>query len=188
MNAEAAETGDLEKREGNSQEMVKEVNLVIIVVWLSVFLLPTTPAMSADIYQWKDKNGKIHFSDTPPPSEVDAEIIQFKKDSLDKPKTKEDSPKAKSFRRIEKRSYGDVNVIMYMTSWCGYCRKAREYLLSLGVNLIEYDVERDKVRREEMLQKSGGSTGVPLIDVEGIIVKGFRPDSIKAAVEKRRGL
>jgi glutaredoxin len=178
----------LEKRDGNSQEMVKEVKLIIIFLCLSVFLLPINPVTSAEIYQWKDKDGKIHFSDTPPPSEVDTEIIQFKRGPLDKPKTKEDNPKTKSFKRTEKRSYGDVSVIMYMTSWCGYCRKAREYILLLGVNLIEYDVERDKGRREEMLRKSSGSTGVPLIDVEGIIVKGFCPDSIKAAVEKRRGL
>jgi glutaredoxin len=74
-----------------------------------------------------------------------------------------------------------------MTSWCGYCRKARAYIYSLGVNLIEYNIEKDVSKREEMLRKSGGSTGVPLIDVEGIIIRGYNPEAIKAAVEKRRG-
>jgi len=62
-----------------------------------------------------------------------------------------------------------------MTSWCPYCVKAREYLRSLDVNLIEYNIERDKSKREEMLVKSGGSRGVPLIDVEGIIIRGITP-------------
>jgi glutaredoxin len=176
------------KRGGFIKEMKTQFRWTMVVFLFVFCLLAGFQMVSGEIYQWKDKDGKIHFSDTPPPSEVDAEIIQIKEDPLDKPKTKEDSPKTKIFRRIEKRSSRDIDVIMYMTSWCGYCRKAREYILLLGVNLIEYNVERDKDKREEMLRKSGGSTGVPLIDVEGIIVRGFHPDSIKAAIEKRRGL
>jgi glutaredoxin len=75
-----------------------------------------------------------------------------------------------------------------MTSWCPYCAKARNYLLSLNVDLVEYNIERDKSRREEMLGKSGGSTGVPLIDVEGTIIRGYNPDALKAAIERRRDL
>jgi glutaredoxin len=75
-----------------------------------------------------------------------------------------------------------------MTSWCPYCVKARTFLHSLDVNLIEYNIERDKSKREEMLSKSSGSTGVPLIDVEGIIIRGYNPDALKAAIERRRNL
>ena len=71
---------------------------------------------------------------------------------------------------------------------CPTCVKARNYLRSLGVNLIEYDVERDKIKREEMLTKGGGSTGVPLIDIEGMITRGYNPDALKGAIEKRRNL
>jgi glutaredoxin len=73
-----------------------------------------------------------------------------------------------------------------MTSWCGYCRKAREYFHSLRVNLVEYDVEKDRSKEKEMLAKSGGSRGVPVIDVEGIIIRGYSPSGMKDAVEKRR--
>ena len=73
-----------------------------------------------------------------------------------------------------------------MTSWCPYCRKAREYINSLGVKLTEYDIDRDKSKNSEMLSKSGGAKGVPLIDVEGLIIRGYAPDAIKTAVEKRR--
>jgi hypothetical protein len=54
--------------------------------------------------------------------------------------------------------------------------------------LIEYNIERDKNRKEEMLSKSGGSAGVPLFDVEGTIIRGYNPDVLKAAVERRRNL
>jgi glutaredoxin len=56
------------------------------------------------------------------------------------------------------------------------------------VNLVEYNIEKDKSKREEMLQKSGGSMGVPLIDVEGIIIRGFGQSAIKEAIERRRNL
>ncbi|NJD57474.1 MAG: hypothetical protein FIA94_13880 [Nitrospirae bacterium] len=54
------------------------------------------------------------------------------------------------------------------------------------MTLIEYDVERDQLRKAEMKSLSGGSTIVPLIDIEGIIIRGYVPDEMKAAVEKRK--
>jgi len=54
------------------------------------------------------------------------------------------------------------------------------------VTLIEYDVEKDDAKRAEMKKLSGGSTMVPLVDIEGIIIRGYVPDEMKDAVEKRR--
>ncbi len=56
----------------------------------------------------------------------------------------------------------------------------------MKVNLVEYDIEKDKSKRDEMLGKSGGSRGVPLIDIEGIIVRGFGQNAIKDGIEKKR--
>jgi len=95
-------------------------------------------------------------------------------------------PDLKAESKKKKRPYTSINVIMYMTSWCGYCQKAREYLQSLGVDLVEYDIEKNPSMQKEMRSKSGGSKGVPLIDVEGIIIRGYSPSAIKDAVEKRR--
>jgi glutaredoxin 3 len=84
------------------------------------------------------------------------------------------------------KSYGDIDVLMYSTNWCPQCRKAKEYLESLGVSLVVYDVDADKVKRAEMLEKGGGAQSVPLIDVEGILVRGNNQVAIKKAVEKKR--
>jgi glutaredoxin len=54
------------------------------------------------------------------------------------------------------------------------------------VTLVEYDVEKDDVRRAEMKTLSGGSTMVPLVDIEGIIIRGYVPDEMNDAVEKRK--
>ena len=60
------------------------------------------------------------------------------------------------------------------------------YVRELGVNLVEYNIETDREMKEEMKKKSGGSTAVPLLDIEGQIIHGFSQDAIKAAIEKSR--
>jgi glutaredoxin len=161
--------------------------VLIIILLLFVSLSVSSPAIAGEVYKWKDKDGNVFFSDTPPEG-VNAEVISFKDEPASNFKTtpKVNSPQPKSGITEEKRPYGSVKVIMYITSWCGYCRKAREYLQSLRVNLVEYDIEKDPSKGKEMLSKSGGSKGVPLIDVEGIIIHGYSQRAIKDAVEKRR--
>jgi len=56
----------------------------------------------------------------------------------------------------------------------------------MGVDLTEFNIERDASARSEMLSKSGGRSGVPLIDVEGIILRGFSPEAIDDAVRARQ--
>jgi glutaredoxin len=168
--------------------MKNQFKLIIAVLLFVIFLSPASSAVSGEVYKWKDKDGNIIFSDTLPPPGVNVEIKEFKEDTTERPKTREYFPKSKSESIQEKRPYRDIYAIMYMTSWCPYCVKARTLLHSLDVNLIEYNIERDKSKREEMLSKSSGSTGVPLIDVEGIIIRGYNPDALKAAIERRRNL
>ena len=168
--------------------MKNQFRWIITVIFFVTILSPASTPISGEIYKWKDKDGNIVFSDTPPPPGINAEIREFKEESTERPKTKGYFPKSKSERVQEKRPYRDIHVVMYITARCPYCVKAREYLRSLDVNLVEYNVERDKSKREEMLSKSGGSQGVPLIDVEGIIIRGYSPETIKAAIERRRGL
>jgi glutaredoxin len=55
----------------------------------------------------------------------------------------------------------------------------------MGVTLIEYDIEKEPSRREEMIAKSG-SRGVPVVDVEGIVIRGYSADAMRDAIEQRR--
>lgn len=71
----------------------------------------------------------------------------------------------------------DANVVLYSTSWCGYCRQARAFFQERGVAFVERDIEREPGAREEMLRKASAQglhpSGVPVIDVHGTIVPGF---------------
>jgi glutaredoxin len=83
------------------------------------------------------------------------------------------------------KAYGAIDVILYETTWCPTCQKAHALLNDLGVSLVVYDVEKEPLKHKEMIAKSG-SRGVPVIDIEGIILRGYSANAIKTAVEKRR--
>ena len=154
----------------------------------SLLLLCAFPwAASADIYTWKDSKGNTMFSDSPPAGGR-AERQTVTEQRIERPPVKEAASQPHGNASVKIRPYKDIRVIMYMTSWCPYCRKAKDYINSLGVNLIEYDIEKDSSKNEEMLRKSGGGRGVPFIDVEGIIIRGYSPEEIRASVEDRRRL
>jgi mycoredoxin len=96
----------------------------------------------------------------------------------------EPSPQKKEAKPL--RDIRDIQVTMYVTSWCPYCNKARDYLNSQGVNFREYDIERDASAAQEMRTKTGGSRGVPVIDIEGTILRGFSPQAITNAINQKR--
>jgi len=56
----------------------------------------------------------------------------------------------------------DPAVVMYTTSWCPYCDRARRLLKRKSVVFSEIDVESAPEKRAEMQQKSGRRT-VPQI-------------------------
>lgn len=57
----------------------------------------------------------------------------------------------------------DVKVMMYATSWCPYCARARRLLEAKSVPFDEIDVEARPDARSEMMRRSGGRGTVPQI-------------------------
>ncbi len=67
------------------------------------------------------------------------------------------------------------SVTVYSTQTCPYCVLAKNYLKGKGVEFKDLNVGVDRVAAQEMVSKSG-QMGVPVIDIDGKIVIGFRPD------------
>jgi glutaredoxin 3 len=53
-------------------------------------------------------------------------------------------------------------VVMYATTWCGYCARARQLFAAKGVAFTEIDVDAVEGARAEMRNRSG-RTSVPQI-------------------------
>lgn len=154
-----------------------------------VFVLMVPMSSEAGVYKYKDSNGKVIFTDSPP-ADVKTKQMKFRDeyivvpDSVYKSYSQEDGTGVKE-RDTGKRHYSDIKVELYMTSWCPYCSKARAYIKSLGVKLLQYDIEKDPEKRKAMLRLGRGNS-VPQIVVEGIVITGYAPSAIKRAVEARR--
>jgi glutaredoxin len=76
---------------------------------------------------------------------------------------------------------GSGEVILYSTSWCGYCAKTRELFEDKGIPYKEYDIEKSDEGRARY--EALGGDGVPVIDVRGKIVHGFDRGEILEAWE-----
>lgn len=83
-----------------------------------------------------------------------------------------------------------VEVELYATSWCGYCRKTRAFFAANGINYREYDVETDSAAKDRKAKLSPGA-GVPVVQIEGQVIGGYNPgayaQAITQAVEERTG-
>ena len=66
----------------------------------------------------------------------------------------------------------DNPIVMYTTTWCPYCARARQLFDAKGVPYIDIDVEAVEGARAEMQQRSG-RTSVPQIFVGGRHLGGF---------------
>ena len=62
-------------------------------------------------------------------------------------------------------------VVLYSTTWCGYCKKARDYFLDQGIAFSEYDVEKSTRGRRDYARLGGKS--VPIILVGKTRINGF---------------
>jgi glutaredoxin 3 len=76
-----------------------------------------------------------------------------------------------------------VSVIVYSTPSCSFCSMAKDFLKKKQVAFEEYDVSRDRRKADEMVRKSG-QMGVPVLDVNGRILVGFRPAEIESALKR----
>ena len=75
-----------------------------------------------------------------------------------------------------------MNVKVYSTKSCPYCVMAKDFLKQNNIEFEDIDVGADQESAREMVQKSG-QMDVPVIDVDGFIIKGFNKPLLKKALE-----
>lgn len=63
-------------------------------------------------------------------------------------------------------------VVLYSTTWCGYCTKAIKYMDSKNIDYVNKDIEDGSDNKSEY-QELGGTGGVPFIVFGDQIMKGF---------------
>lgn len=72
--------------------------------------------------------------------------------------------------------------IVYSTSSCPWCVKAKEFLQQNKIDYEERNAQENPKYAEELFQKSGGY-GVPVIDIDGTIIIGFNVNKLKEVLK-----
>jgi glutaredoxin len=73
-------------------------------------------------------------------------------------------------------------VVLYCTSWCPDCRRARAYLKDHQIDYVEIDVGRDREAAARLRGWANGNETTPTFDIHGTIVLNFDTTKLNAAL------
>ncbi len=81
-------------------------------------------------------------------------------------------------------------VVVYSTSWCGACKKAKRLLTSWKVPFEDKDVEASASAQRELQAKAAAQglrpSGVPVIDVAGTLLMGLDEATLKRTLQAKK--
>jgi glutaredoxin len=75
----------------------------------------------------------------------------------------------------------EPTVVLYMTSWCHYCRLTTAYLRNKGVSFVEKDIEADRDALNDY-RDAGGGGGVPMVVIGETSIMGYDTGAIDRAL------
>jgi glutaredoxin len=156
-------------------------------VLVVALLLAYVGTAAAEIYRYSDNKGELHFVDdiSKVPKKYrnqlknqralrDVSVI----DGTPVPKrVKGEDPPPQS------RSYGSANVELFVTSWCGYCRKMERFLKEKGIQYTAYDIEKDD--NAARIHKELGGGGVPVVRIGSDVVHGYNPEAVMSYLNRK---
>lgn len=144
-------------------------------VALAAALAAAAADAATNVYRWVDAQGKVHFSDTPPP--VEAKSVSQKRMGGT---YVEESNLPYATQIAMKRN----PVTLYTAKDCGApCDRGRELLGSRGVPYTERNALGDNETLEALRKLTGGSGEVPLLQVGESKVKGWDEGSWNSALD-----
>ncbi len=147
-----------------AHRIMTKIATITLTTIISLLCLGTS---HAEIYKWVDNAGNTHFSDKPTAGnnseQINLDVIPASKSVPTFMRNKPNS--AVPMSKPTPKNKSKKKVVMYSTSWCGYCKKARNYFKKKGISFVDYDVEKLPSRMREF--KKLGGTGYPLIIIGG---------------------
>ena len=138
-------------------------------------------------YKYVDESGSIRFVERPeqvPSAQREGSRIEWKAEPRRKAAPQPKPSRWESVSRslvsglggsegsAANRAGGQPEVVLYTTTWCGWCRKTIAHLDQNGIRYDNRDIERDREAYAELKRKTG-STAVPVIEIDGELVRGF---------------
>ena len=143
---------------------------ILMAVWLAA---ASTPLVAAQLYQWKDAQGRTVYSDQPPPPNIrNAQQKAFKGSVIEVG----ESYAAKTARE-------KYPITLYASACGAPCDQARQLLAERGVSFNNKDPQASPEAQAE-LQKLTGRLSVPVLIVGSDRVDGFEAGQWQAALDR----
>jgi len=149
---------------------------------ITTILLLASLHAQAEIYKWTDANGRVHYSDRKPATTA-AETFKVNTFTQTGVKLERSSNAYAASPESSSKAVSDEKVVMYSTSWCGYCKKARAYFKKNNIAFVEYDIEKD-ARAKSQYDKLNGK-GVPVILVGEKRMNGFNESGFERIYQNK---
>lgn len=160
-------------------------------IWLFLifFIFLAQGIAVADFYTWEDENGNIQITDYPPPPKLLKKVKVHKSesdssnDSMARKESKKDESKKISPQDSYVKPTENQDVILYTTSWCPSCKRARDFFISRNISFTEYDVEKDRDAAQAFKQLNDRG-GVPFAIINGQSILGYSQRAYENALQK----
>ena len=124
------------------------------------------------LYRWVDKDGKVQYTDTPPPAE--AKGASQKRYGSSAP----DQALPYATQTAMKRN----PVMLWVVPNCEPCAQGRQLLANRGVPFSERDAQAN-VETQAALKQLQGDINVPVLEVGSTRVRGFEEGQWNAALD-----
>ena len=138
----------------------------------SVLMLACVAAQ-ADFYRWVDADGKVHYSDQPPPASV--KQVEKKKAAGGKAS---DAP----LPYVLQQAVKNFPVTLYSSACGSACTQAHDLLAKRGIPYTEMDAT-DVTVQPELKKLTGGTVEVPVLKVGRNTVKGYEEGQWNTALD-----
>lgn len=135
-------------------------NFVIAIGLVILFGAMVCPAPLSAAFDWVDHNGNTRHTKYPPQPH---QVKKYLKSPQNQVKSK-------------------AKVDLYVTSWCPYCHKAKEFFQARNIAVNVYDIEKDK-KAAARKRKLDPRKGVPFAVVNGRAIHGFAPEQYLRALK-----
>ena len=147
-----------------------KAGLIMSAVWIAT---ASAPLAAAQLYQWKDAQGRMMYSDQPPPASVkNAQQKSFKGNLIE------------TGESYATKTAREKHPITLYASPCGApCDEARKLLTERGVPFSSKDTQASPEAQAE-LKKLTGKLSVPVIVVGSERIDGFESGQWNAALDR----
>lgn len=138
-----------------------------------ILLISLAALAQAETYKWVDADGKVHYSDHPPPPDArKSERKQLR-----------DKPGEITLPYVLQQAMKNFPVTLFVYDCGDGCTLARDFLVKRGVPHTAKDPTVPGMR-EELKKVTGGAEVVPVLQVGRRVLRGFDPDTWNAALDE----